>query len=25
VKGATDLWVSTLITVGDGLLIATKL
>jgi predicted O-methyltransferase YrrM len=25
VKGATDLWVSTLVTVGDGLLIATKL
>jgi predicted O-methyltransferase YrrM len=25
VKGDTDLWVSTLITVGDGLLIATKL
>ena len=25
VKSATDLWVSTLITVGDGLLIATKL
>jgi predicted O-methyltransferase YrrM len=25
VKGATDFWVSTLVTVGDGLLIATKL
>jgi predicted O-methyltransferase YrrM len=25
VKAATDLWISTLINVGDGLLIATKL
>jgi predicted O-methyltransferase YrrM len=25
VKSATDLWVCTLITIGDGLLIATKL